>query len=65
MTIDRASTCRAPRTGDGGRATIARVALARVAIAAAALLPLAVACSVEEALPIPSCSDGGTAILAA
>lgn len=37
----------------------------RLAMAGSALLPLAVGCSVEEALPIPSCADGGTTILAA
>lgn len=39
--------------------------LGRVAIAVVVMLPLGVACSVEEALPIPSCADGGTTILAA
>lgn len=37
----------------------------RVAVAAVVLLPLAASCSVEEALPIPSCAEGGTTILAA
>lgn len=37
----------------------------RAVVVAAVLLPLAAACSIEEALPIPGCADGGTTILAA
>jgi hypothetical protein len=37
----------------------------RASIVGALLLPLVVGCSVEEALPVPSCADGGTTILAA
>lgn len=39
--------------------------LRRTVVVVAVLLPLAPACSVEETLPVPSCADGGTAILAA